>query len=352
MGLIAARDLQALKRGIAQARNRFGLTEQSPLITCSEARRDGFWLHPHLELAGIANIVVDASRIEVNRRERRAKTDRLDAARLVSMLIRWHGGERTLWSIVAVPSPEQEDRRQPHRELTAMKAERTKHTNSIKGLLASLGLETVVDDKLPQRLDAMRPWDDRPIPPGMHQRLLRAFQRWQFVDRQIRELENEQRRSARRDDTDQVDQIRKLLDLKGVGMVGATLLVREFFGWRQFANRRQLTSLAGLAPMPYQSGDSHQEQGISKAGNRRVRWLMVELAWMWLRYQPQTALSRWYVARFGSGGARMRKVGIVALARKLLIGFWKYLEQGEVPEGAEFTPWRKKLNGRLAEEAA
>jgi transposase len=349
---IPARDLESLQREIHQARKRFGLSDQSPLITCFEAGRDGFWLNRYLNAQEIHNIVVDASSIEVNRRKRRAKTDRLDAAKLVSMLIRWHGGERKLWSIVNVPTPEQEDLRQPHRELTAMKAERTMHSNAIKGLLANLGLDAVVDHQLPQRLDAMRQWNDAPVPPGMRQRVLRTFERWQFVDRQIRDLENEQRRSVRRDDTDEVKRIRMLLDLKGVGMTGATLLVREFFGWRRFSNRRQVTALAGLSPMPYQSGDSHQEQGISKAGNRRVRWIMVELAWMWLRYQPQSALSQWYMVRFGAGGPRMRKVGIVALARKLLIAFWKYLEQGEVPDGAEFTPWRKKLNGRLSEEAA
>ena len=141
--------------------------------------------------------------------------------------------------------------------------------------------------------------------------------------------------------------MRRLLDLKGIGPVGAWILVREVFGWRSIKNRRELASLAGLVPTPYASGDRQREQGISKAGNRRLRWMAVEIAWGWLRWQPQSALSAWYQSRFGSGNSRLRKVGIVALARKLLVALWEYLEGGEVPEGAELVPWQKKLNGRL-----
>jgi transposase len=178
-------------------------------------------------------------------------------------------------------------------------------------------------------------------------RIEREFARWQLVDGQLRELENRQRRDVRDDDVAQVEPVRRWLDLRGVGPVTAWLLVRVVFGWRKIANRRELASLVGLDPTPYQSGQSHREQGISKAGNRRVRWALVELAWMWLRHQPESALSRWYQERFGAGNARARKIGIVALARKLLIALWKYVEQGEVPEGAVVVPWVKKLNGRL-----
>jgi transposase len=151
-----------------------------------------------------------------------------------------------------------------------------------------------------------------------------------------------------RDDAEpQVEPVRRLLGLKGIGPAGAWILVRAVFGGRAIKNRRELAGLAGLVPTPYGSGDSHREQGISKAGNRRVRWVLVELAWGWLHHQPQSALSLWYQRRFGSGNARARKVGIVALARKLLVALWKYLEGGEVPEGAELVPWQKKLNGRL-----
>jgi transposase len=168
-----------------------------------------------------------------------------------------------------------------------------------------------------------------------------------MVDAQLGELGNRQRREVRDDDVAQVEQVRRLLDLKGVGPVTAWTLVREVFGWREIKNRRELASLVGLDPTPYQSGDLHRERGISKAGSGRVRWAMVELAWMWLQHQPGSALSLWYQRRFGSGNARSRKVGIVALARKLLVALWKYLEHGELPEGAILVPWEKKLNGRL-----
>jgi transposase len=296
---------------------------------------------------GVHNGIVDAASIEVNRRARRAKSDRIDVAKLLTMLIRYHGGESKLWSVIRVPAPDDEDRRQPHRELIAVKGERTEHSNRIKGLLASLGLDIAVDDQLPKRLGLLRQWDGAAVPPELTARILREFARWTLADRQARDLENAQRRAFRDDETVDVDKLRLLLDLKAIGPMSATLFVREFFGWRQIRNRRELASLAGLTPSPYDSGDSRREQGISKAGNRRLRWMAVEIAWGWLRWQPQSALSLWYQRRFGSGNSRHRKVGIVALARKLLIALWRYLDQGEVPEGAEFTPWEKKLNGRM-----
>lgn len=348
---IPARDLEALQREISRARQRFGLPDDAPVVSCYEAGRDGFWLHRYLLQRGIGNRIVDAASIEVNRRARRAKSDRIDVAKLLNMLVRYYGGEHKVWSVVNVPSPEDEDRRQPHRELMAVKGERTEHSNRIKGLLASLGLEITVDERLRESLGRLRQWDGTPVPPEMTARILREFERWTLADRQARDLENAQRRAFRDDGTAHVEKLRRLLDLRAVGPMSATLFVREFFGWREIKNRRELASLAGLTPTPYTSGDSQREQGISKAGNRRLRWMMVEIAWGWLRWQPESALSRWYQQRFGSGNARARKVGIVALARKLLIALWRYLEHGEVPEGAEFTPWEKKLNGRLPARA-
>jgi transposase len=343
---IPARDLDALPREIRRAKQRFDLPDDAPVVSCYEAGRDGFWLHRYLDNHGVHNLVVDAASIEVNRRARRAKSDRLDVAKLLTMLIRYHGGERKLWSVVHIPTPDDEDHRQPHRELMAVKDERTEHSNRIKGLLANLGLDVVVDEQLPDRLGLLRQWDGTPVPPELAARILREFARWTLVDRQAHDLENAQRRAFRDDETADVAKLRLLLDLKAIGPMSATLFVREFFGWRQIKNRRELASLAGLTPTPYASGDSQREQGISKAGNRRLRWMAVEIAWGWLRWQPKSALSLWYQRRFGSGNARLRKVGIVALARKLLIALWRYLDQGEVPEGAEFTPWEKKLNGR------
>jgi transposase len=344
---IAARDLDGLQREIQRAKQRFDLPADTPVVSCYEAGRDGFWLHRYLETQGVANLVVDAASIEVNRRARRAKSDRLDVTKPLTMLIRYHSGEHKLWSVVNVPTPDDEDRRQPHRELMALKNERTEHSNRIKGLLANLGLDVVVDEHLPKRLDLLRQWDGAAVPPELTARILREFERWTMVDHQARQLDNAQRRAIRREETVDVEKIRRLLDLKAIGPMSATLFVREFFGWRKIKNRRELASLAGLAPTPYASGDSQREQGISKAGNRRLRWMAVEIAWGWLRWQPNSALSLWYQRRFGSGNARLRKVGIVALARKLLIVLWRYLDQGEVPEGAKFTPWEQKLNGRM-----
>jgi transposase len=344
---IPARDLDAVQREIQRAKQRFDLPDDAHVVSCYEAGRDGFWLDRYLDKNAIENLVVDAASIEVNRRARRAKSDRLDVAKLLTMLIRYHGGEHKLWSVVNIPTSDDEDRRQPHRELMAVKGERTEHSNRIKGLLANLGLDVVVDEQLPKRLDLLRQWDGAAVPAELTARVLREFERWALVDRQARDLENAQRRAIRRDETVDVEKIRRLLDLKAIGPMSATLFVREFFGWRQIKNRRELASLAGLAPTPYASGDSQREQGISKAGNRRLRWMAVEIAWGWLRWQPKSALSLWYAERFGSGNARARKVGIVALARKLLIALWRFLDQGEVPEGAEFTPWEKKLNGRI-----
>lgn len=344
---MAARDLDALRREIVLARQRFNLPEDAPVVSCYEAGRDGFWLHRFLTNEHIHNLVVDAASIEVNRRARRAKSDALDVGKLLVMLMRYHSGETTVWSVVRVPSVADEDLRQPHRELIALKRERTEHSNRIKGLLAFVGLDIVVDDHVQDRLGELRLWDGSPLPEALRDRVVREHERWRLVDRQVRDRENAQRRAIRRDETPQVEKIRSLMDLKAVGPISATVFVREFFGWRQIKNRRELASLAGLCPTPYASGASHREQGISKAGNRRLRWMAVEIAWLWLRYQPNSALSRWYERRFGQGNARARKVGIVALARKLLIALWKYLDRGEVPDGAEFTPWVKKLNGRM-----
>jgi transposase len=332
---IAARDTATVLSEIRQAKHRFGLPEETPVISCYEAGRDGFWLHRYLRHHGVENLIVDAASIEVNRRKRRAKTDGLDAAKLVGMLIRWHLGERRLWGVVHVPDVADEDRRQLHRELIALKVQRTEHTNRIKGLLAGLGLGAHIDDEFLRRLDGLRQWDGTDLPAGLRRRLLREYERWRLVGRQIHDLEAERTRQIRDPETPQGEQVRLLLKLKGIGENAAWLLVREFFGWRGIRNRRELASLAGLAPTPYDSGESRREQGISKAGNRRVRWMMIELAWGWLRYQPDSELSRWYQRRFAAGNSRLREVGIVAVARKLLVALWKYLETGEVPAGAE-----------------
>lgn len=342
---IRARDLDALLREIGRARERFGLPADAPVVSCYEAGRDGFWLHRWLLVHGIDNRVVDSSSIEVNRRSRRAKSDRLDAGKLVAMLVRYHGGETKVWSVCRVPDAADEDRRRLHRELIELKDERTRHINRIKGLLANHGIGlAAVDASFPETLKEARLGDGSGLGSDLTGQLLREFARWQFVDRQVRDLEGERSKRIRRDDTPQVSQVRRLLELKGIGLSGAWLLVYELFGWRRINNRKELGALVGLTPTAYQSGSTSHEQGISRAGNRRVRRLLVELAWCWLRWQPDSELTLWYVRRFGVG-QRARKVGIVALARKLLIALWRWLGHGEVPAGAKRCPWRPKVNG-------
>jgi transposase len=341
---VPARDLPRVLREIQRAKLRFGLPKDAAVSSCYEAGRDGFWLDRFLRQSGINNLVVDSSSIEVNRRLRRAKADSLDAISLVRLLVRHCEGE-DVWSTVTVPSPVDEDQRHVHRELDQLRSERTNHTNRIRGLLATVGIKISGKFTLPLGLDldALRQWDGQPLPETLKRRLVRELERLELLDRQIRALEGAQGAQIRDDRARHVDKVRRLMGLKGVGSTSATILVYEFFGWRRFANPREVAALAGLAPTPYQSGDSNQEQGISKAGNVWIRWIMVELAWSWLRFQPNSPLSRWYQRRFGGGTSRMRRTGIVALARKLLIALWRYVERGEVPKGAEKMDWEAKL---------
>jgi transposase len=345
---MTARETETLLREIAQAKVKFGLPAEAPVICCYEAGRDGFWLARFLRANGIDILVVDSSSIEVNRRARRAKSDSLDVGKLLTMLIRHQNGEPHVWRVVRVPTVAVEDQRQLHREMIALNKESTRHVNRIKGLLASCGLAIVVDDALPERLAKLRQWDASPLPCDLRQRLLREHERWQGVQRQRRELDRLQVQRIRCDDTPQVDLVRRLMDLRGIGPKSAWLFVREFFGWREIRHRRELAALAGLTPTPYQSGDLDHEQGISKAGNRWMRTMLVEIAWCWLRYQPDSALSQWYMKRFGGGNSRQRKTGIVALARKLLVALWKYLKIGEIPVGAVMTDWETKIGGRVS----
>jgi transposase len=331
---VTARDQTRVLDEIAKAKRRLGLPETAPVISCYEAGREGFWLHRCLEAHGVTNHVVDSSAIEVSRRQRRAKSDGLDVRKLLSMLMRYEQGERQVWQVVNVPSVEAEDQRHLHRDLETLKRERASTTARIKGLLSSQGLQVSSLTKLPEQLEAMRRWDGSPIPPGLRQRVLRVYAHHQFLSEQMAAVEAERRALLQTSTNASIDKIRQLMILKGIGINGSWLLVMEFFGWREFKNRREVGGLAGFTPTPYQSGESAREQGISKSGNRHVRWMTTELAWSWLRYQPDSALSVWFRERFGSGGKRLRRIGIVAVARKLLIALWRFLETGVLPEGA------------------
>jgi transposase len=331
---VAARNQERVLEEIASAKRRLGLPETAPVVSCYEAGRDGFWLHRFLLAHGMTNHVVDSSAIEVSRRQRRAKSDGLDVRKLLSMLMRYHHGEQKVWQVVKVPSMEAEDQRHLHRDLETLKRERGSTTTRIKGLLSSQGLRVTSLTKLPEQLDALRLWDDSPIPPGLRQRVLRVYAHHQFLSEQIAEVEAERRALLQTSPDASIDKVRQLMMLKGIGINGSWLLVMEFFGWREFKNRREVGGLAGFTPTPYQSGESAREQGITKSGNRHVRWMTTELAWSWLRFQPDSALSNWFRERFGNGGKRLRRIGIVAVARKLLIALWRFLETGVLPEGA------------------
>lgn len=329
---IQARNLESLKREIEQAKGRFGLAKETRVFSCYEAGRDGFWLHRYLETSGVNNLVVDSASIEVNRRYRRVKTDRLDVGKLLNMLVRYHQGEAKVWSVA------EEDQRQLHRELLALKREQTHHINRMKGVLASQGVVLEVKSNFLEEVKVVRLWDGSCLPPGLHALLVREDERLEFVRAQIHQIEEVRQGILSTSQEPAIEQIRRLLRLKGIGMNSAWIYVMEFFAWRGFRNRRELGSLSGLTPTPYESGESSRERGISKAGNRPVRAMAIEIAWSWLRNQPDSQLSRWYRQRFAKGGSRIRRIGIVALARKLLIALWRYLEDGVLPEGAQLKP--------------
>lgn len=334
---IPARDLKALGEEIRRGKERFGLSESARVVSCYEAGRDGFWLHRHLVSVGVENRVVDSSSIEVNRRARRAKTDQLDAMKLVLLLVRYETGERKVWSVVRVPSVAEEDGRQLGRELESLKKERTSHCNRMRGLLASQGVKLGLGrGGILRGLEAVRLWDGSALPADLRARLEREKERLELLESQIQALEQQRRERVAAPAGRALEQVHQLLLLRAIGMNSAWLFVMEFFAWRQFRNRRQVGGLSGLSPTPYSSGDKLQhEQGIDKAGNVRVRTMAIEIAWGWLRWQPQSELSRWYRERFGKGNSRSRRVGIVALARKLLVALWRYLETGVIPAGAE-----------------
>lgn len=323
---------------IALAKARLALPAEAPVISCYEAGRDGFWLHRYLVAQGVTNHVVDSSSIEVTRRARRAKTDRLDLGGLLSLLARYAQGDRRAWRVVRVPSMAEEDARHLPRTLETLTQERTRVINRIKGLLATQGVQVRVDADFPDQLAAARLWDGTPVPAGLQERLTHGWSQLQALDAQLRELKATRTVRQREVTTPTGRAIAQLQTLRAIGPIGAWVLTTEIFGWREIRNGRQLGALVGLVPAPYKSGETEHDQGITRAGNVHVRRVMVQLAWGWLHHQPTSALSLWYQRRFGSAGKRLRKIGIVALARKLLIALWRYLETGLVPDGAELKP--------------
>jgi transposase len=307
------------------------------VMSCYEAGYDGFWLHRQLEAHGVRNYVIDPASLQVDRRARRVKTDRIDAERMLRSLMAHLRGEPKVWSVVRVPSVAEEDARRLHRERDRLVAERVQHVNRIKGLCALQGVYDYhpLRPQAMARLEQLRTAQGDEFPPRLKSEIKRELHRLKLVVEMIATLEAE-RDAIVEDEASthlNAEKIRNLHKLKSIGSEFATVLVGEIFH-RRFNNRRQLASYVGVTPSPFQSGSMAREGGISKAGNRKGRTTGIELAWLWLRYQPDSDLSIWFRTRVGTMKGRIRRIAIVALARKLLVALWRYLETGLVPRGA------------------
>jgi transposase len=326
---------EGLSEGLEQFRRKLKVPEGVEVVACFEAGRYGFWPARRLEDLGARCEVMDSAGIEVSRRRRRAKTDKLDVKSLLQLLIRrellGEGGKA--FRPIHVPSPEAEDERRLNRERERLINERKQHQSRIKDLLKLQGTD-VAGSIGSLKLERLVDWAGKPLPPHLLAELQREQQRWRLVDEQVKAVERETVQLRRQGSSPTSEKARRLASLRGIGDVGSWTLSSELLGWRDFANRRQVGAAAGLVSVPYSTGDSHRDQGISKAGPGRIRALLVELAWGWLRHQPDSELSRWFQSRYADQGKRMRRIGIVAMARKLIIALWRYVEFGEVPAGA------------------
>ena len=325
--------LDLLARLQARTEQRTGASAK--LVVIHEAGFDGFWIHRLLTANGIESHVVEPASIAVPRRHRRAKTDILDGEILLRTLRAFKRAEPRVCSMVVPPSPEEEDRRRVSRERRTLIKERIEHVNRIQGLLASQGIfgcEPMRKD-FRNRLEGLRTGDGRPLGPLLKAEIIRELDRIDLVLHQIAAVEAERNVLIQSDLTNPEAPAVLLMKLKGIGPEFAAVLWLEGL-FRNFANRRHLAAYAGLAPSPWKSGSVNREQGISRSGNPRLRTTMVELAWLWLRYQPDSALSRWFRERVGSQRGRIRRITIVALARKLLVALWRYTTLGELPKGA------------------
>jgi transposase len=330
---VASGDWAGVTRACAAARVRFQVPATAPVVSCYEAGPDGFWIHRALVQRGVANRVVDSSSIATPRR-RRVKSDRLDALKLVAMLVRVCLGERHVWSEVHVPSAAVEAARQVSRERAALTKERTRLRNQLRGWLQAVGA------RWPARRAAgwwttVRDGLDAPLSAALQARIARAVDRLDLVEAQVATLEAAQ---AQQVATAAVaSPLAALVAVKGVATTTASTLLDEGLVWRAFRNRRQVGGLLGFAPAKYESGTISRDQGIRRAGNTRLQTVAIQLAWNWVRWQPDSALSRWYAAQFGPG-KRARRIGIVALARKLVIALWRYVTAGVVPDGTVLKP--------------
>jgi transposase len=331
---ITAGDLVALEKEIVSAKTRFGLPLDAAVRSCYEAGRDGFWLHRWLIGRGVENVVVESSSIDVKRRARRAKTDRLDVGKLLTLLLRWLGGERKAWSVVHVPSAEAEAQRQLTREIDTVREDRKRVRHRIQGVLATQGMQLALTGGFVEQLATAHTGDGRPLAAAYRARLEHEWAHLDAIEARLAAL------TATRDHqiatgTDRVALVaRHLCTLRAVAETSAAVFSAELFGTRTFTNGRQLGALLGLVPIPYRSDQAVRDQGISKAGRAELRRMWLQIAWGWLRWQPNSALTQWFRRRFDAAGGRSKRIGIVALARKLAIALWRYVEHGVIPEGA------------------
>jgi len=329
---VPAGALAAVTRVLTRARARLQLPATAGVMSCYEAGRDGFWIHRALTELGLINRVVDSASIEVNRRARRIKTDRIDALKLVMMLVRVCSGERRVFAEVRVPSPEVEAARHRSRERTALVQEQTRLRNQIGSWLTTCGCRVTARTRRQAAWwTGVRDWAAAPLPTAVQARIARAEGRLAMVIDQIATIDASQTATVQHAESGSA--LARLVQLKGVATTSASVLLDEGVVWRGFQNRRQLGGLLGFAPAPYASGESERDQGITRAGNKRLQSVMVQLAWGWVHWQRQSALTRWYHERFGRG-KRARRIGIVALARKLVIALWRYATAGVLPPGA------------------
>jgi transposase len=331
---ISAGALAVLAQAIADAKTMFGLPAEARVVSCYEAGRDGFWLHRHLTGRGGTNYVVDSASIEVDRRARRTKTDAVDLRGLLALLARYVAGDRRCWRIVRVPSVADEDARQLYRMWETLQGDRTRLINRLKAVLASHGIRLALTADFLEQVAATRVWDGSALPPGARERLAHEWALLQGIEAQVATVKAARARLPVDPTTTTGHAVHTLQQVRAIGPCGAWVLATEIFGWRGIRNGRELGALVGLSPALYQSGATQRDRGITRAGNAHVRRMMVQLAWGWLRWQPDSALTQWYQRRFATGGSRQRRIGIVALARKLLIALWHYVDHGIVPEGA------------------
>lgn len=331
---IDARDREALVEEVRQAKKKLGLGSDAGVVCCYEAGRDGHWVHRWLSTEGYEVLEIDSSSIETARGRKHVKTDRVDVEKLLDLLMRYCLGFRKAFRVVRVPDEQAEASQRLHREDEYLLKQRGRIGNRIRGLLVAQGVGRVSLRKdFAAWLEGVRLWNGAGLSKELKEELKRLHAQYALFDEQVHQLQGAY--LAELMSGSAVGEMRQQLErLKAVGPKISRVLAAEAFSWRKFANTKQVGAMSGLTPTPSHSGDRRTEQGIGKAGNRRVRRVAIELGWLWLRWQPASVLSRWFRRRFGHGGPRSRRIGIVALARKLLIALWRYVEEGVIPEGA------------------